>query len=215
MASIVDRVRRSEELIAHYPQERELRDGSSVDLRLMSVRDEVQFLHFARALPLDDLLFEQRDITDEQVVEEWIRQVRRGQGLTVLAYRDGKIVGEASLEHSQSTWTEHRGEIRIVIAPSQRGQGLGGILAQEVFTLAKELELELLTAQMVESQETAQAVFRGLGFEPVAVLPAFVVDQRGKKHDLVVMLRDLSSEGSGVHTAIEGAKTLLSKLRGH
>ncbi len=215
MASIVDRVRRSEELIAHYPKKRKLQNDGSVELRLMSVRDEVQFLHFARALPLDDLLFEQRDITNEQVVQEWIRQVRRGQGLTVLAYRDGKIAGEASLEHSQSTWTEHRGEIRIVIAPSQRGQGLGGVLAQEVFALAKELELELLTAQMIASQNTAQAVFRGLGFEPVAVLPAFAVDQRGQTHDLVVMMRDLSSEGSEVRTAIEGAKTLLNKLRGH
>ena len=141
--------------------------------------------------------------------------MRRGQGLTVLAYRDGKIVGEASLEHSQSTWTEHRGEIRIVISPSQRGQGLGGILAREVFALAKELELELLTAQMVESQETAQAVFRGLGFEPVAVLPGFVVDQRGQKHDLVVMLHDLSSESAGVRGAIDRSKKLLGKLRGN
>ena len=132
-----------------------------------------------------------------------------------IGVRDGKIAGEASLEHSQSTWTEHRGEIRIVIAPSQRGQGLGGVLAQEVFALAKELELELLTAQMIASQNTAQAVFRGLGFEPVAVLPAFAVDQRGQTHDLVVMMRDLSAEGSEVRTAIEGAKTLLNKLRGH
>ena len=51
MASIADRVRCSEELIALYPRERELRKGGSVELRLMSVRDEVQFLQFARALP--------------------------------------------------------------------------------------------------------------------------------------------------------------------
>ncbi len=214
MTSIADRVRQGEEQMARYPLQRDLRDGGAIELRLMSIRDEVRFLTFARSLPVDDLLFEQRDITDEHVVEEWLRSIRRGQALTVLAYNGDAIVGEASLEHSQSTWNQHRGEIRIVISPSQRGKGLGGVLAREVFALAKELGLQQLTAQMVESQATAQSVFRGLGFEPVAVLPGFAVDQKGAEHDIIVMLHDLS-DGSALDGAIERSKGLLRRLRGN
>jgi L-amino acid N-acyltransferase YncA len=214
MTSISDRVRRNEELIAQYPLQRELRDGGAIELRLMSIRDEVRFLTFARSLPLDDLLYEQRDITDEHVVEEWLRNIRRGQALTVLAYRGDNVVGEASLEHSQSTWNQHRGEIRIVISPGARGQGLGRVLAREVFSLAKELKLQQLTAQMVESQNTAQSVFKELGFEPVAVLPGFAVDQKGAEHDIIVMMHDLSADESTLQRSVERSKGLLRKLRG-
>ena len=213
MTSITDRVRRNEELIAQYPLQRELRDGGTIELRLMSIRDEVRFLAFARSLPLDDLLYEQRDITDEHVVEEWLRNIRRGQALTVLAYNGDKVVGEASLEHSQSTWNQHRGEIRIVISPGARGQGLGRVLTREVFALAKELKLQQLTAQMVESQNTAQSVFKELGFEPVAVLPGFAVDQKGAEHDIIVMMHDLTDE-STLKRSVERSKGLLRKLRG-
>ncbi len=214
MPTIAERVRRSEQLLARYPQQRELRGGRSVELRLMSIRDEIRFLTFARSLPVDDLLYEQRDITDEHVVEEWLRNIRRGQALTVLVYDGDNIVGYASLEHSQSTWTQHRGEIRMVIAPSARGQGLGRILAREVFTLAEELGLSQLTAQMVSTQTTAQNVFKELGFEPVAVLPGFAVDQQSEEHDLIVMLHDLSSDHSKLTDAVDLSKQLLRRLRG-
>lgn len=213
MPTLTERVRRSEELIGRYPQERQLRDGRTIELRLMSVRDEVKFLAFARALPMDDLLYEQRDITDEHVVEEWLRSIRRGQALTVLAYDNERILGEASLEHSQSTWTEHRGEIRVVIATAARGRGLGGILTREIFDLAKELGLQQLTAQMIENQTNAQAVFRGLGFEPVAVLPGFAVDQNRKEHDLIVMMHHLGSDKSALQGALERSRGLLRRLK--
>ena len=50
MTTIADRVRRSEQLLSRYPQQRELRGGRSVELRLMSIRDEIRFLTVA----LDD-----------------------------------------------------------------------------------------------------------------------------------------------------------------
>jgi len=174
-----------------YPRDVTLRDDRGVSLQLMSIRDYVPFTRFAKALPRRDLLFEEQDITDSTVLDEWMRSIRRGHAATVLAYAGEAIVGEASLTHSRTEWMRHTGEVRIIVASDARGTGLGHVLADEIFACAGILGLERLTAQMLEEQRQAKVVFERLGFEQVATLPRAAVDLDGKKHDIIVMMRDL------------------------
>ena len=174
-----------------FPRPAPLRGGRELTLRLMEDSHRDSYLAFARTLPQDDLLYLRWDMTDERVVDHWLQDIRLQRMLTVLAWDGDTIVGEASLTHSETDWTRHLGDVRMIVSPSARGEGLGRYLAEELFVAAEIIGLARLTAQMTNDQEVAQAVFTGLGFEPVAVLPGHVITRDGEQRDMVIMAHDL------------------------
>ena len=50
--------------------------------------------------------------------------------------KDGDLVGCTALVPDRRSWSPHVGEIRMMISPDGRGQGLGRALSQESFALA-------------------------------------------------------------------------------
>jgi L-amino acid N-acyltransferase YncA len=165
-------------------------------MRLMSRADGDLFLGFAKSLPPDDLLYLRDDISDPEVVERWLADIEANRTVTVLAFSGGKLLGEASLLHTTADWTRHVGQIRVIVSPEMRSQGLGRFLAEETFSIADTFGLELLTAQMTSDQVGAQAVFRGLGFESIALLPGYVMTRDGDRRDLLMMGYDLRKRGA-------------------
>ena len=104
-----------------------------------------------------------------------------------LAIKDGKVVGCGTLVRDPHSWSPHVGEIRMVVSPDVRGQGVGRALSQETFALALGAGLEKLAAQMTVDQRAAIAVFEDLGFKAEALLRDHVRDIDGKTHDIVVL----------------------------
>lgn len=180
-----------EQIRNRYPRQATLRDGQSVELGLMGDADLDEVLEFARGLPDDDLLFLQANITERAVVESWLEDIRKGTTTTVLASSNGVIVGDGSMHHHGAQWTRHIGEIRLLIGAGGRGQGLGRILADEIYAIANILGLRMLTAQMTFDQQAAISIFRRLGFQREAVLTDYVMDAAGNSRDLLVATRRL------------------------
>jgi ribosomal protein S18 acetylase RimI-like enzyme len=85
------------------------------------------------------------------------------------------------------SWSPHVGEIRMVVLPEVRGQGVGRVLSQETFALALSAGLDKLSVQMTVDQKGAIALFESLGFKAEALLRDHVRDASGKKHDIVVL----------------------------
>lgn len=188
-ASITDQLA---QVHSRYPRQATLRDGSSADLRLMAAEDRDAVITFARGLPSDDLLFLQKNITEPDVVDSWLDDIARGTTTTVLAFSaGGEVLGEGSMHHHRAQWTRHIGEIRLLIGAGGRGQGLGRILADEIYAVANILELRMLTAQMTFDQQAAISIFRRLGFQREAVLTDYVMDAAGNSRDLLVATRRL------------------------
>ena len=175
-----------EQIHSRYPRQATLRDGQSVELRLMGDADRDAVLAFARGLPHDDLLFLQTNITDPVVVDGWLEDIRKGSTTTILAFSDGEVIGDGSVHHHRAQWTRHIGEIRLLIGAGGRGQGLGRILADEIHAVAGILGLRMLTAQMTFDQQAAISIFRRLGFQREAVLTDYVMDTEGNCRDLLV-----------------------------
>ncbi len=186
-----------------YPRTGSLRSGLDVEMRLMGRDDRDLFLAFAQSLPPDDLLYLRSDISDPDVVDRWIEDIEEHRTVTVLAFNEGKLLGETSLLHSAADWTRHVGQIRLIVSPDTRSNGLGRFLAEEMFAIADTFGLELLTAQMTSDQVGAQAVFRGLGFESIALLPGYVMDADGQRRDLLMMGYDLRKRGAPTSEASE------------
>lgn len=178
-------------LAGQYPRAFQLADGSSVELRVMSSDDRDAILGFAKALPEEDLLFLRVDLTQPDVVDAWVGNIRDGRMAALAAYRDDVFLGYAAVHRNPAPWMRHVGELRVNVAPAVRTQGLGRLLVSHVFDMARTFALQKLVAQMTTDQHGAQAAFRRLGFVPEALLADFVVDRGGRSRDLVMMTFDV------------------------
>jgi hypothetical protein len=78
----------------------------------MTAADEAAVLAFAQALPDHDLLFLPRDITQPKVLAAWIQEIERGALTTLLAVREGTVLGCATIVCDTLSWSAHVGEIR-------------------------------------------------------------------------------------------------------
>jgi RimJ/RimL family protein N-acetyltransferase len=162
-------------------------DAGEIEFRLMSRADEAAVLDFAQKLPTHDLLFLPRNISEPKVLSAWINEIERGDITSLLAVKDGKVVGCGTLVRDPHSWSPHVGEIRMVVSSDVRGQGVGRALSQETFLLALGAGLEKLSVQMTVDQRAAIALFESLGFRAEALLHDHVRDVEGKKHDIVVL----------------------------
>lgn len=181
-----------EDLTNRYPRTVELQDGH-VELRLMQPSDEAAVLEFAGQLPRHDLLFLRRDISAAPVMAAWVREIDAGHTPSLLAVRDGNIVGCSAVVSDPLSFSSHVGDVRVLLAEAERKLGLGRILVQESFLLALSLGLEKLIAQMTADQEAAIQVFEDLGFRAEALLKNHVRDHDGSLHDLVVLSHDVQA----------------------
>jgi len=162
-------------------------EAGEIEFRLMSRADEGAVLDFARKLPTHDLLFLPRNISEPKVLSAWIHEIERGAIKSLLAVKEGKVVGCGTLVRDPHSWSPHVGEIRMVVSLDVRGQGVGRALSQETFALALGADLEKLSVQMTVDQGAAIALFESLGFKAEALLRDHVRDVDGKKHDIVVL----------------------------
>jgi RimJ/RimL family protein N-acetyltransferase len=162
-------------------------EAGEIEFRLMTRADEAAVLAFAKALPTHDLLFLPRNISQPKVLSAWINEIEAGDIRSLLAFRDGAVVGCGTVVRDSRSWSPHVGEIRMVVLLDMRGKGVGRALSQETFALALGSGLEKLSVQMTVDQQAAIALFESLGFRAEALLRDHVRDVDGRNHDIVVL----------------------------
>jgi RimJ/RimL family protein N-acetyltransferase len=162
-------------------------DAGRIELRLMTAADEAAVLAFARSLPVHDLLFLPRNISEPKVLSAWVKEIDRGAITSLLALKQGRVVGCGTIVRDPHSWSPHVGEIRNVVSPDVRGQGVGRALSQETLALALSMDLEKLVVQMTVDQVSGIALFEGMGFRGEALLRDHVRDLDGNTYDIVVL----------------------------
>ena len=168
-------------------------NGSTVELSLMSASDVADLKAFVASLPEHDLLFLSRDITNPKVIEAWIAAISEGRVKSLVARENGAFVGCTAIVMHDLLWSQHVGELRVLVSPALRGKGLGSVLIQECFAQALELQLAKLCVQMTVDQRAAIAGFEAVGFRAEALFRNHVKDRDGKLHDLAVLSHDVSA----------------------
>jgi RimJ/RimL family protein N-acetyltransferase len=149
-------------------------------------------LAFSRKLPIHDLLFLPRDISEPKVLAAWIDESERGAMTSILALLESRVVGCAAIVRDPLSWSPHVGELRIVVSADMRGKGVGRVLIQESFVFALGLGIEKIVAQMTVDQQGAIALFEGLGFRAEALMRGHVKGRDGVKHDIVMLSHDVA-----------------------
>ncbi len=169
-----------------YPRTIELEDGAKLTFSLMSPEDGEALAKFLARLTSYDLSYLQVDISRPDIQKHWLEGMARGDSVCVRANDPAGLVGYASVQmtdHARSPM----GEIRVNIGKGYRSRGLGRLLISEIFHIAEELSVEVLTARMMADQHGAKAAFQRLGFTRDQVLKDFVQDANGVSKDLLVM----------------------------
>lgn len=180
----------SQTIAATYPMT-ETHQGTEIAYRLMTPKDEKALLRFANTLTEEDLLYLRTDITQPEVIAEWVKNIRIGRTTTLIAEEDGHIVGYGSLHSNQVLWTRHIGEIRVLVAAKVRGLHIGRSFVTKLYTIAKEQGLDRIIAQIASNQPRVRHMFENLGFEPQALLTDWLRDRSHRTHDLIIMSQNV------------------------
>jgi RimJ/RimL family protein N-acetyltransferase len=169
-----------------------LSDGRNILIRPLAKQDGPALLEFFTALPDEDRLFLKEDVTKKDVIERWIEELNFKKVLPIVAEKDSQIIGDATLHLNEHGWQKHMAEIRCVVSKDFQKKGLGTALMRELVARAEEKGIVKLYAYMMTSQKSAQRAFERLGFKKEAELQEFVKDIKGKTHNLVIMVNNVS-----------------------
>jgi len=171
----------------------QLKDGTSVVIRAMRAADLDRSWAFFQALSPEDRAYLRRDVTRREVVEARFEAMKTSDLKRLVAVADERIVADAALELESSGWKEHVGELRMIVATDYQRKGLGRWMARELYSVAAEAKVEEILVRMMRPQVAARSIFRRLGFQEETVLPDYVKDLKGQKHDLILMRCDLEA----------------------
>jgi ribosomal protein S18 acetylase RimI-like enzyme len=167
-----------------------------MELRPIEPGDEPALTRFFARIPEADRTFLKEDVDDPEVVAAWARPGPA----RVIAIEDGEVVGSVAVVPLHG-WSSHVGEVRLVVDPDERGRGIGGALARQAVLAAVELGLAKLVVEVISDQTALIGMFRGLGFEPEALLADHVRDRAGRIRDLMVLSNDVESQFSAMAAA--------------
>jgi ribosomal protein S18 acetylase RimI-like enzyme len=141
-------------------------------------------LRFFGSLPEGDLTFIKEEVTDPDTVRSWASgQTSGGRWVAV----DGDEVTGYVAVRPLPGWSDHVGEVRLVVSPAHRGEGLGRELARRALVEAVGSGMTKLVVEVVAEQGAALALFTALGFTGEALLVDHIRDRGGHLRDLMVL----------------------------
>ncbi len=130
-----------------------------------------------------------------QAAADWADSVclALGPGLRLwLAERDGMPVGTVQLGPVLKANGRHRGEVmKLLVAPSARGRGVGAALMQALEAGARAAGLTLLVLD-TEAGSDADPIYRHMGWQHFGIVPGHSVSPDGRLHDTAYFFKRLS-----------------------
>ncbi len=153
-------------------------------------------VRFFADLPEGDRTFIREDVTDPEVVRGWAAG-SPGVDRWVAVDDSDRVLGYVAVLRLPG-WSDHVGELRLVVAPAARGSGLGRELARHALVQALGAGLTKLVVEVVADQAAALALFTGLGFTGEALLVDHIRDRDGQLRDLMVLAHHVGATWAGM-----------------
>ena len=177
-----------------FPKKTALKDGLKCTLRPLRRADEGEFHQFFLAVPEAERMFIKHRVTEPEVIRGWCENIDLGRNFPLLAFNDGKIIGDATLHQQLGGWKRHIGRVSVLVHPQYRGRGLAKALVNEIVAIASNLGLEKVEAEFIGGQDAAIKMFALLGFSNLLRLEDYVKDMQAISHDYVLMGLNLQTD---------------------
>ena len=176
----------------------------------MEPGDGDALLKFLRRIPEEDLAYLKEDVTSADVIQGWTEHLDYSRVLPLLAMKGDRVIADGTLHRRRPIARRQVGEVRVVVDPEFRNQGIGRNLLRKLLEIAEFRQLEKVIIEIVaDKEEPARRTAEILGFSKAAVLTGHIRDLDGTPHDLVVMelpnvTQALGTEWEAQLMALEG-----------
>jgi ribosomal protein S18 acetylase RimI-like enzyme len=167
--------------LSRYP-----RNEGGLVVRPLQAKDVKALADFFKRLPLEERQLFKHDVTQDAVVQRWIRSLDYEKVLPLVVLDGARIVADATLHRERRGWGRHVAKVRVALDPEYRRRGLGRLLVREFIELSPAMGIAILDAEVLSLQTGAFRLFESLGFHCVATLPQHAFDFAGRVHDIVV-----------------------------
>jgi ribosomal protein S18 acetylase RimI-like enzyme len=168
-----------------------LKNGQKVNIRFLKKQDRDDLITFFQQTPQEDLQFCKEDVKNVRTVDSWLTPENSHRTITLVAQdMETKLpVAFLNLYCGQKA-AMNVGEIQqiLVIRPLQ-GQGLGSRMLDELITLAAQKQLCWLRVEVVADLKPVIQAFKSRDFEVRAIFEDYLMDAKGKNHDVALMMR--------------------------
>lgn len=126
--------------------------------------------------------------------EKVIADVEAGSRLLLVAETDGEIAGSVQLGLEMRPNGIHRGEVqKLMVHRRFRKRGLGRLLMDSVESHAREMGRKLLVLDTRQG-DTADGLYRKLGYTEAGVIPNYALDADGTAHNTVIFYKQLTDD---------------------
>jgi RimJ/RimL family protein N-acetyltransferase len=164
-----------------------------MEIRPLEPGDRGALEEFLKRIPEGDTTFFKEPVDEEAVISTWFEEG----GSRWLAVSGPQVLGYIAVVPGQA-WSSHVGEIRLIVDPEHRGEGVGTALARHAIIAGFRCGLSKLVVEVLAGQEFTITMFRALGFDPEALLKGQVRNRVGEPLDLMIL----------AHTADEAAAAM-------
>ena len=171
-------------------------NDNGLTIRAFAAGDRHALERFVVDLPSHDLLFLDRDLRHPKVIQAWIAAVEHGEIASSVALQGERIVAATANIRDPLSWSAHVCEIRLLVLPEARGQGIGRTLLERSMERAVADGATKLVARMTPDQTGAITLFEESGFRGEALLAKHVCDDAGEFHDLAILSLDPAREAA-------------------
>ncbi len=167
-----------------------LNNGRRVLLRPLLEEDHKLLFDLFHEASEDDTRFLKDEVKEPIVVERWIANLNYDRVMPLVAFCDGRIVGDCAVYLGTKS-ARHVGEIRIFLAQDFRGVGLGSKMILEMCDVCKKRGLWFLKAEVILEHAKVVKAFRRLGFDLRCTLDDYFMRRDGVTHDIALMIKRL------------------------
>ena len=175
-----------------YPAVRLTRDGQQMTVRPLVPDDKQALIEFFHGIPEEERFYLKDNVTSSSIIDQWFESLDYSRVLPLVATRDGKIIADSTLHHRRPRARMHTGEVRVLVHPQHRDQGVAPTLLRELIQIASDRGLEKLVFEVVAGvEESARYMAQIVGFVAIGSLKDHVRDIKGTPHDLVILERDV------------------------
>jgi RimJ/RimL family protein N-acetyltransferase len=181
-------------MLAHYPKEIKIKDGTELTIRPVARDDEEALVEFFFQIPEEERWYRRQKLTDPAVLHKWIETPDYSRIVPIVAVHPetGNIVANVTLLLSRSGSMRHVAHLRIIVHPYYRNQRLSGLMIHDAAKLATGLGIEKLVAEFVVGvEDPVMAYARKLDFHEAGILRQYVKDPEGNRRDVIIMVRNL------------------------
>jgi ribosomal protein S18 acetylase RimI-like enzyme len=157
-------------------------------IRPLVQSDTESILGFLDEIPEADRNYFKERAPDPHVIAGWCDDPS---AIDIVAVDGGtRVIGHVAVRR-RTGWSSHVGEISLIVAPPHRRRGVGRALARQALVVALQDGMSKLVVEVAAEQMPTVEMFKGLGFEPEALLRDFIRDRAGRQHDLIVLVHDV------------------------